>query len=209
MVNSVRVNSALTEHFSVLCILCHDVQHVFGLHDLRGIKGEKKELELGRRQQLLIMHLKCISLKSSLPGNIFWPQTPTLKYFLTNVSHTPTTWPLVIYVIVQSSCQPPSNCMLFYISQHCKHPYTISYQMKRCSFSEWEAISRKTVHMDPSHVTKTTQRDHSNFRAMNDVMPKLVHRIALGTARLRLHNKAHSFKKLKSAEKMLKGHLRK
>lgn len=55
--------------------------------------------------------------------------------------------------------------------------------------------------MDPSHVTKTTQRDHSNFRAMNDVMPKLVHRIALGTARLRLHNKAHSFKKLKPAEK--------
>lgn len=88
MVNSVMVNSALTEHFSVLCILCHDVQHVFGLHDLRGIKGEKKELELGRWQQPMIMHFKCISLKSSLPGNIFWRQSPTLSYFLTNMSHT-------------------------------------------------------------------------------------------------------------------------
>lgn len=35
-------NTALTKHFSVLCILCHNVQHVFGLHDLREM--EQKEL---------------------------------------------------------------------------------------------------------------------------------------------------------------------
>lgn len=29
-------DATLTKHFSVLCILSHDVQHVFGLHDLRG-----------------------------------------------------------------------------------------------------------------------------------------------------------------------------
>lgn len=193
MVNSVRVNSALTEHFSVLCILCHNVQHVFGLHDLRGIKGEKKELELGRRQQLLIMHFKCISLKSSLPGNIFWPQTPHLGILPYKPYQPHDLW---WYTLL---CNPAVSHLLtacYFIYHNTVNIHTQYYiRWKDVSFSEWEAISRKTFHMDPSHVTKTTQRDHSNFRAMNDVMPKLVHRIALGTARLRLHNKAHSFKK--------------
>lgn len=35
-------NRALTKHFSVLCILCHNVQHVFGLHDLRERNGAKR-----------------------------------------------------------------------------------------------------------------------------------------------------------------------
>ena len=31
----------LTEHLSVLCVLRHNVQHVFGLHDLKKIIGTK------------------------------------------------------------------------------------------------------------------------------------------------------------------------
>lgn len=29
-------------YFSILCILCHNVQHVFGLHDLRETQSEKE-----------------------------------------------------------------------------------------------------------------------------------------------------------------------
>lgn len=36
-----KTRGLLTKHFSILCILRHDVQHVFGLHDLR--EREKRE----------------------------------------------------------------------------------------------------------------------------------------------------------------------
>lgn len=89
--------------------------------------------------------------------------------------------------------------------------------MRGCSFSEWQPISRKSVRTDPSHVTEATQRDHSNFAAMKDVLPEPFPELMESFASQRSPRDSEavvaqqsnflSKKKVKPAEKMLKGQL--